>query len=173
MRYFYKFLLILFGLQICYTKILHDCRFVSTFYQTYSNIFELNKNQTLLTIRPLYSLSNQTFFSSINQTFSMGIIYRFAETYLVPVPLLFQCSESKQIYAPNDCEFTMIDTRVRKKFSKNFILFYFSFFFFSQIYQFEEVNQHVQRLFLFIFMIILHQIHFYYVALILNNQQYL
>ncbi|CAF5091881.1 unnamed protein product, partial [Rotaria socialis] len=33
-------------------------------------------------------------------------------TYLVPVPFVFQCpEESEQVYVPNDCEFTMIDIR--------------------------------------------------------------
>jgi hypothetical protein len=32
----------------------------------------------------------------------------------VPVPLLFQCSQSERIYAPIDCEFTIIDTRVSR-----------------------------------------------------------
>jgi hypothetical protein len=124
MRLFYKFCIILFGLQISYTKILNNCRFAKTFYQNYPNIFELNKNETLLNVRPLYALSNQSF-SSINQSLSIGIIYRFAETYLVPVPLLFQCSDNEQIYEPNDCEFTIIDTRVRLK--ENLLLFsYFS-----------------------------------------------
>jgi hypothetical protein len=112
MRLFNRILIILFGLPIFHTKILDHCRFVRTFYQTYPNIFELNQDQTSLNVRPLYAPSNQSFFS-MNQSLSIGIIYRFADTYLVPVPLLFQCSESEEIYAPKDCEFTMIDTRVR------------------------------------------------------------
>ncbi|CAF1594031.1 unnamed protein product [Rotaria sp. Silwood1] len=112
MHLFYYIFIIIFGLQIYQAKkILNNCRFVKKFYNTHPNIFELNQNQTSLTIRPLYALSNQSF-SSINQSFSIGIIYRFAETYLVPVPLLFQCEEeNEQIYTPNDCEFTIIDIR--------------------------------------------------------------
>ncbi len=128
MKLFYKILIILFGLHISHTKIFNNCRFVEKFYQIYPNIFELNQNQTTLTVRPLYALSNQSF-SSINQSLSIGIIYRFADTYLVPVPLLFQCSDSEEIYAPNDCEFTIIDTRVRKKnrFDFDFLSFFFFF----------------------------------------------
>jgi hypothetical protein len=111
MRVFYCLIIILFGLQIYHAKILNGCRFVQTFYKTHPNVFELNQDQTSLTIRPLYALSNQSF-SSINQSFSIGIIYRFADTYLVPVPLLFQCPDNEQIYTPNDCELTIIDTRV-------------------------------------------------------------
>jgi hypothetical protein len=111
MNLLYYLIIISFGLQFYQAKILNGCRFVGNFYKTYPNVFELNKNQTSLTIRPLYALSNQSF-SAINQSFSIGIIYRFAETYLVPLPLLFQCPESQQIYVPNDCEFTIIDTRV-------------------------------------------------------------
>ena len=92
-------------------KIFDHCRFAPRFYQTHPNIFELNSNQTFLTIRPLYALSNQSF-SSINQSLDIGIIYRFAETYLVPIPLVFQCAQSEEIFAPRDCEFTLIDTRV-------------------------------------------------------------
>jgi hypothetical protein len=114
MQVFYGLFIILFGLQISQTKIFHHCQFVKKFYKTYPNIFELNQNQTSLTVRPLYALSNQSF-SSMNQSFSIGIIYRFAETYLVPIPLLFQCSESEQIFSPKDCEFTFIDSRVRKR----------------------------------------------------------
>ncbi|CAF0899752.1 unnamed protein product [Rotaria sordida] len=106
----YYLFIIIFGLQIYHAKILNGCRFVKKFYNTHPNIFELNKNQTLLTVRPLYALSNQSF-SSINQSLSIGIIYRFANTYLVPVPLLFECSENEQIYTANDCEFTIIDIR--------------------------------------------------------------
>jgi hypothetical protein len=113
MRLFDRILILLFGLPIFHAKIFNHCRFVRTFYQTHPNIFELNQDQTSLTVRPFYALSNQSF-SSMNQTLSIGIIYRFADTYLVPVPLLFQCSESEEIYAPKDCEFTMIDTRVRR-----------------------------------------------------------
>ena len=119
-------LLLIFGLQSFDGKILNNCRFVQTFYQTYPNIFALNQDQTSLTIRPLYALTNQSF-SSINQSLSIGIIYRFADTYLVPVPLLFQCNE--QIYAPKDCEFTIIDSRVsrkRKTKGENFISHSFS-----------------------------------------------
>ena len=112
---FYNIIIILSIVQISHTKILNGCRFVENFYQIYPNVFQLNQNQTLLTIRPLYALSNQTY-ASMNQSFSMGIIYRFAGTYLVPVPLLFQCPESKQIYAANDCELTIIDTRVKEFF---------------------------------------------------------
>jgi len=106
--------MILSQLQIHHARILNNCRFVKTFYETHSNIFELTKDQTSLTIRPLYALINQTF-STINQSLSIGIIYPFADTYLVPIPLLFQCSQSEQIYAPTDCEFTIIDTRVSKQ----------------------------------------------------------
>ncbi|CAF0734216.1 unnamed protein product [Adineta steineri] len=103
-------LIIIFHLQIYHTKILENCQFVKSFYDIHSNIFELNNNQTSLTVRPLYSLLNQSY-SFMNQSLSIGIIYPFADTYLVPVPLVFQCSKNKEIYAPNDCEFTMIDTR--------------------------------------------------------------
>ena len=82
------------------------------FYQNYSNVFQLDQEQRILTVKALYTLSNQSF-SSINQSISMGIIYRFANTYLVPVPLLFQCAENEQIFAPNDCQMTIRDTRVR------------------------------------------------------------
>lgn len=92
-------------------KIFDQCRFASQFYRTHPNIFELNSNETFLTIRPLYALSNQSF-SSMNQSLDIGIIYRFAETYLVPIPLVFQCAQSEEIFAPKDCEFTLIDTRV-------------------------------------------------------------
>jgi hypothetical protein len=88
-------------------KLSHSCRFIRTFYQRHSNIFQLDDNQTSLTIRPLYALSNQSF-----SAHSIGIIYRLADTYLVPVPLLFQCSQSKRISSPIDCEFSLIDTRV-------------------------------------------------------------
>ena len=113
MRSIYCLFIILFGLRIYYAKTLNGCRFVETFYKTHPNVFALDKDQTSLTIRALYALSNQSF-SSNNQSFSIGIIYRFADTFLLPVPLLFQCSESEQIYVPKDCEFTIIDTRVRK-----------------------------------------------------------
>ncbi len=83
------------------------CRFIRAFYEKHPNIFQLNENQTSLTIRPLYELSNQSF-----TTHSIGIIYRLADTHLVPVPLLFQCLPSKRVSSPIDCEFTLIDTRV-------------------------------------------------------------
>jgi hypothetical protein len=88
-------------------KFSSTCRFVRTFYQQHSNIFQLDENQTSLTIRPFYALSNQSF-----PRHSIGIIYRLADTYLVPVPLLFHCPPSKRISSPIDCEFTLIDTRV-------------------------------------------------------------
>jgi hypothetical protein len=165
MRLFYQFLLILLGLQNFHAKIVDNCRFVERFYNTYSNIFELNQDQTSLTIRPLYALSNQSF-SSMNQSLSIGIIYRFADIYLVPVPLLFQCAEDEEIYAPKDCEFTMIDTRVILNCRLSLFLL---LFFFSQIYPFEQLNQPVLQLCLFIFKIMLQQIPFHYMVLILNN----
>jgi hypothetical protein len=114
MRLLFCLFIIIIHIEIYHGRTLKNCRFVKTFYETHSDIFELNKDQTSLIIRPLYALFNETF-SSINQSLSIGIIYPFADTYLVPVPLVFQCSESEQIYAPNDCEFTIIDTRVREK----------------------------------------------------------
>ncbi|CAF1337111.1 unnamed protein product [Adineta ricciae] len=104
------FALLIFYLPISHGKIGKNCRFAESFYENYPNIFELNQDQTLLTVRPLYSLSNQSF-TTLNQSLSIGIIYSFADTYLVPVPLLFQCSESEQIYTPDNCEFTIVDTR--------------------------------------------------------------
>ncbi|CAF4239428.1 unnamed protein product, partial [Rotaria sp. Silwood2] len=97
----------LYSIQFNHAKIFYNCRFVRTFYHTHSNIFKLDKNQTSLIVQPLYALSNQSFSSR-----SIGIIYRLADTYLVPVPLLFQCSQSERIYTPVDCEFTIIDIRV-------------------------------------------------------------
>ncbi|UJR31632.1 hypothetical protein I4U23_019114 [Adineta vaga] len=107
----YTFCLLIFHLQRTNGKIWNNCRFVQRFYQTHSNVFQLNDDQTLLTVRPLYSLSNQSF-TTLNQSLSIGIIYPFADTYLVPVPLLFECPGNEQIYTPNDCEFTILDTRV-------------------------------------------------------------
>lgn len=107
MRLLYCLLIGIFFIKYSHTKIFSDCRFVRRFYEKHSNIFELDDNQTSLTIRPLYALSNQSF-----SLLSIGIIYRLADTYLVPVPLLFQCRENEQIFAPIDCEFTIIDTHV-------------------------------------------------------------
>jgi hypothetical protein len=98
------------SIQVYHAKIFHGCRFVQTFYQQHSNIFELDRDQTLLTVRPLYSLTNQSF-----STLSIGIIYRLADIYLVPVPLLFQCPQSKTIVTPIDCEFTIVDSHVSCK----------------------------------------------------------
>ena len=111
------------NLPILHAKVLTDCRFVKTFYEIYPNIFQLNQDQTSLIVRPLYALSNQSFFA-INQSLSIGIIYRLANTYLVPVPLLFECSQNERLYEPNDCEFTIIDIRVRKIFLKKNKNFY-------------------------------------------------
>jgi hypothetical protein len=97
----------IFFLKFYQMKIFNDCRFAGKFYQKHSNIFKLDKNQTSLTIQPLYALSNQSF-----STLSIGIIYRLADTYLVPVPILFQCQQIERIFAPIDCEFTIIDARV-------------------------------------------------------------
>ncbi len=99
MRLFYSILF-----SIILIKLSDNCRFAQTFYQKHSNIFQLNENQTSLTIQPLYALSNQSF--------SIGIIYRLADTYLVPVPLVFQCPQNQRISSPIDCEFTIVDTRV-------------------------------------------------------------
>lgn len=107
----YQVVFVIFSSPYIYGKILNNCRFVANFYETYPNIFQLDSNQTILTIRPFYSLTNQSF-SSVNQTFPIGIIHRFADTYLVPVPFLFQCENYEQIYAPKDCEFSITDTRV-------------------------------------------------------------
>jgi hypothetical protein len=111
MRLLYSLLILGFHIQVYHTITFDDCRFVGIFYRNYSNIFELDDDQRTLYIRPLYALSNQSF-SSVNQPLSMGIIYRSADTYIVPVPLLFECSQSKRVYAPIDCEFTITDTRV-------------------------------------------------------------
>jgi len=108
MRIFSYLLIGIFFIEFYHAKIFYGCRFVRTFYQTYSNIFKFDENQTSLTIHPLYALSNQSFSS-----LSIGIIYRLADTYLVPVPLLFQCPQTEQIFTPIDCEFTIVDTRVR------------------------------------------------------------
>ncbi|CAF2189048.1 unnamed protein product [Rotaria magnacalcarata] len=108
--YYVASVILIFGVESSNGKILNGCRFVQNFYKNHPNIFELNKNQTSLTVRPLYALLNQSF-SPSNQSLSIGIIYRFANTYLVPVPFVFQCPESEQVYVPNDCEFTMIDIR--------------------------------------------------------------
>jgi hypothetical protein len=107
MQLWYWVLIGILLVEFYQAKMFHGCRFVRTFYQRHSNIFELDENQTILTIRPLYSLSNQSVSS-----LSIGIIYRLAETYLVPVPLLFECPQNERIFAPIDCEFTMTDTRV-------------------------------------------------------------
>jgi len=104
MRFLYCLLIGIFFIKFSHEKIFNGCQFIRTFYQTHSNIFELDRNQTLLTIRPLYAL--------LNQSFSIGIIYHLANTYLVPVPLLLQCPQSERIFSPFDCEFTIIDTRV-------------------------------------------------------------
>ncbi|CAF1195013.1 unnamed protein product [Rotaria sordida] len=96
----------LYFIQFNHGKLFYNCRFLQTFYQRHSNIFQLDNTQTSLIVQPLYGLSNQSFSS-----LSIGIIYRLADTYLVPVPLLFQCSQSKRIYAPIDCEFTIVDIR--------------------------------------------------------------
>ncbi|CAF4040259.1 unnamed protein product, partial [Rotaria magnacalcarata] len=93
-------------MQTYHGKIFDGCRFVQTFYRRHSNIFILDRNQTSLIVRPLYALSNQSFSS-----LSIGIIYRLADTYLVPVPLLFECPQSQRIYAPIDCQFTINDVR--------------------------------------------------------------
>jgi hypothetical protein len=167
-----RLFIIILALQIYHAKIFNGCRFFETFYKTHSNIFQLNHDQTSLTMRPLYALSNQSF-SSVNQSLSIGIIYRLADTYLVPVPLLFQCPGSEQIYAPNECEFTIIDNRVREIVYDEFISSRSIVFFSSQIYQYELPNQLVRRLFHFISRNILHQFLFHYVVLILNNQQLL
>lgn len=108
----YYLFIILFIIQICYGKTLNRCQFSKKFYELHPTVFQLNPDQTSLTVRPLYSLLNQSF-STVNQSLSIGIIYRFADTYLVPVPLVFECPKTEQIYAPNDCEFTIIDIRVR------------------------------------------------------------
>ena len=157
-----------FVLPILHAKIFNQCRFARTFYRTHPNIFEFNDDQTSLTVRPFYALSNQSF-SEMNQSLSLGMIYRFAETYLVPVPLLFQCEDNETIYAPNDCEFTMIDTRVsdvwkdqsHSRFSSSF----------SQMHRFELLNLHVQQRFLFISKAILLPILDHYEVPISNNQQ--
>jgi hypothetical protein len=108
----YYLWIILINLAHYHGIVIDNCRFMSTFYQTYPNIFEVNHNEKSLTVRALYALANQSF-TSINQPLSMGIIYRFADTYLVPVPLLFECTQQRQILAPHDCQLTMIDKRVR------------------------------------------------------------
>lgn len=102
---------IFFILTSCHGKLFEQCRFVQRFYGSHPTIFQLNEDQTSLTVRPLYALSNQSF-SSVNQSLDLGIIYRFAETYLVPIPLVFQCAQSEQIFVPKDCEFTLTDRRV-------------------------------------------------------------
>jgi hypothetical protein len=107
MRLVYCLLISIFFIKFHQAKVFDGCRFAQKFYQIHSNIFELDRNQTLLTVRPLYALSNQSVAS-----LSIGIIYRLANTDLVPVPLLFKCPQGERIYAPIDCEFTIIDTRV-------------------------------------------------------------
>ena len=108
MKIFYYLLIIeIFSIKYSHTKIYSNCRFSRKFYQKYSNIFELNQNQTYLTIHPLYSLTNQSRLS-----LSIGIIYYLSDTYLVPVPLVFQCLETKQIYSPIDCEFIILDNYI-------------------------------------------------------------
>ena len=110
----FRLIVVIFFLHLLiYTngKHIETCRFFSQFYRLYPNIFRLDPEENLLTIRALYSLANQSF-SSINQSLSMGIISRFADTYLVPVPLLFSCTKNEEIYAPNDCQMTIRDTRV-------------------------------------------------------------
>lgn len=111
MRLLYWLLIDLFLIQFCNGKTLTDCRYANIFYQTHSNVFGLDTNQTLLTVRPFYSLSNQS-----SSTLSIGIIYRLANTFLVPVPLLFKCQQSERIYAPIDCEFTIADIRVSDRY---------------------------------------------------------
>lgn len=113
MRLVYYILILIFGLQIYHAQILNGCHFAKTFYKNHPNIFQLNTNQTSLTVRPLYSLSNHSF-THINQSLSIGIIYRFANIHLVPVPLVFECPDNEQIHAPSDCEFTITDIRVRQ-----------------------------------------------------------
>ncbi|CAF2253996.1 unnamed protein product [Rotaria magnacalcarata] len=106
MGLFYCLFICLLFMQTYHGKIFDGCRFVQTFYRRHSNIFILDRNQTSLIVRPLYALSNQSFSS-----LSIGIIYRLADTYLVPVPLLFECPQSQRIYAPIDCQFTINDVR--------------------------------------------------------------
>ena len=110
-RYVYCLVIMLVDLRLAQGRILSGCRFASTFYRAHASVFELDPNHRSLTVRPLYAFSNQSF-SSVNQSFSMGIIYRFADTYLVPVPLLFECPTSERMHAAQDCEFTIMDTRV-------------------------------------------------------------
>ena len=93
-------------------RVFDDCRFLGRFYQRHPNIFALNSNQRSLTVRALYPMANQSS-SSANQSLSMGIMYRFANTFLVPVPLLFECTQANEIYALNDCQLSVVDTRVR------------------------------------------------------------
>ena len=110
-RHVYWLVIMLVDLQLSQGRILSGCRFANTFYRAHSSVFELDSNHRSLTVRPLYAFSNQSFFS-MNQSFSVGIIYRFADTYLVPVPLLFECPTSERMYVAQDCEFTIMDTRV-------------------------------------------------------------
>ena len=107
---YYCLLIILFDLN--HALIFHGCRFFEKFYRSHSAIFQLDRNQTSLTVRPLYALENQSL-PPANETLAMGIIYRQGGTYLVPVPLLLQCPHSERLYAPTECEFTIADARVR------------------------------------------------------------
>lgn len=107
MRFFYGLFILLFSTQSYCERLLHSCQFFHTFYQTHPNIFKLDRNRTSLFVRSLYSLTNESF-----STLSIGIIYQLANTELVPVPLLFQCSQSERIYTPIDCQFKLIDIRV-------------------------------------------------------------
>ena len=103
--------LLIILLDLNHALIFHGCRFFEAFYRSHSAIFQLDRNQTLLTVRPLYALVNQSF-SPVNETLAMGIIYRQGGTHLVPVPLLLQCPHSERLYAPTECEFSIVDARV-------------------------------------------------------------
>ena len=95
------------SISFCQAKLHDDCRFARRFYQTYSNTIKLSSDQTSLTIQPFYALSNQSLAS-----LSISIIYRLAHTYLVSVPLLFECQRSRRIHISMDCDDSITDTRV-------------------------------------------------------------
>lgn len=87
------------------------CQFAESFYEQHPDIFQMNSQRNSLRVQALYDMSNESALS-INQSLSIGIIYRFAKSFLVPVPLLFQCSSSDEIYSVSECQMTIVDRRV-------------------------------------------------------------